>query len=89
MNNWGPAMYPIAIGHEIKWEVSLVGFDVKDFKKNDLVSFGTIHDSCGNFKYCKKEREELCRNVECLWLQLRWLCYCFTTTNFSFLPFTT
>lgn len=37
--HWGPAMFPIAPGHEIIGEVSLVGSDVKDFKKGDLVAF--------------------------------------------------
>jgi uncharacterized zinc-type alcohol dehydrogenase-like protein len=30
---WGPCNYPIAPGHEIVAEVSAVGEDVKDFKK--------------------------------------------------------
>jgi uncharacterized zinc-type alcohol dehydrogenase-like protein len=62
--HWGPAMFPIAPGHEIIGEVSLVGSDVKDFKKGDLVAFGTVRDSCGKCRYCKKDREELCRDVE-------------------------
>ena len=57
--HWGPAMFPIAPGHEIIGEVSLVGSDVKDFKKGDLVAFGTVRDSCGKCRYCKKDREEL------------------------------
>ena len=87
--NWGQAMYRIVLGHEIIWEVSFVGSDVKDFKKCALVVFGTIRDSCYNCKYCKKVREELCRKVKCLWFPLMWLWYCFTTSNFSSLPFTT
>ena len=57
---WGPAHYPIAPGHEIIGEVSLVGSDVKDFKKGDLVGFGTMRDNCGKCKYCKEGKEEIC-----------------------------
>ena len=43
---WGPAPYPIALGHEMVCEVSQVGSEVKDFKKGDLVGFGTQRDCC-------------------------------------------
>ena len=36
---WGPCPYPIAPGHEIVGEVSLVGKNVKDFKKGDIVGY--------------------------------------------------
>ena len=61
---WGPCNYPIAPGHEIVAEVSAVGEDVKDFKKGDLVGFGTIRDICHKCRYCKDGREELCEDVE-------------------------
>ena len=54
---WGPCMYPIAPGHEIIWEVSIVGSNVKDFKKGDLVGFGTLRDCCEKCEYCLKGKE--------------------------------
>ena len=61
---WGPAMFPLAPGHEIVAEVSQVGKDVKDYKKGDLVGFGTMRDCCHKCKYCKAGDEELCTGCE-------------------------
>ena len=58
---WGPCKYPIAPGHEIIGEVSLVGKDVKDFKKGEVVGFGVMRDCCEKCKFCKKGKEHLCR----------------------------
>ena len=58
---WGPCKYPIAPGHEIIGEVSLVGKDVKDFKKGEIVGFGVMRDCCEKCKFCKKGKEHLCR----------------------------
>jgi uncharacterized zinc-type alcohol dehydrogenase-like protein len=80
---WGPCNYPIAPGHEIVAEVSAVGEDVKDFKKEDLVGFGTIRDICHKCKYCKDGREELCEDEEetlYLWNSLGMICQSFTTS---------
>ena len=57
---WGPCQYPIAPGHEIVGEVSFVGSDVKDFKRGEIVGFGTMRDCCENCKFCKKGKENLC-----------------------------
>lgn len=59
-SEWGPAKYPIAPGHEIIAEVSMVGEDVKDFKKGDLVAFGTLRDCCDECVNCKAGRENIC-----------------------------
>ena len=61
---WGPAPYPIALGHEMVCEVSQVGSEVKDFKKGDLVGFGTQRDCCDKWKWCLRGEEEVCPNVQ-------------------------
>ncbi len=63
-SEWGPAKYPIAPGHEMVAEVSLVGSEVKDFKKGDLVGFGTRRDCCEKCDYCLQGRENLCTDVK-------------------------
>ena len=50
--------------HEIVAEVSEVGSEVKDYKKGDLVGFGTMRDCCHKCKYCKAGDEELCTGCE-------------------------
>ena len=57
---WGPTTFPIAPGHEIIAEVSQVGSEVKNFKKGDLVGFGTMRDCCGKCENCKEGKEEIC-----------------------------
>ena len=54
---WGPCPYPLAPGHEIVGEVSLLGKNVK----------GTIRDCCDNCKYCLSGRENLCRTPPNTW----------------------
>ena len=63
-SEWGPAKYPIAPGHEMVGEVSLVGSEVKDFKKGDLVGFGTRRNCCEKCDYCLQGRENLCTDVK-------------------------
>ena len=45
-------------------EVSKVGSEVKDFKKGDLVGFGTQRDSCDKCKWCLRGEEEVCPDVK-------------------------
>ena len=61
---WGPCQFPLAPGHEIVAEVSEVGSDVKNYKKGDLVGFGTLRDACEKCRFCKIGQEELCRDVK-------------------------
>lgn len=61
---WGKCPFPLVPGHEMVGEVSLVGSDVKDFKKGDLVGFGTLRQACSKCKVCKEGRENLCQNCD-------------------------
>ena len=59
-----PVCIQLLLGHEIIGEVSKVGSNVKDFKKGDLVGFGTLRDACEKCRFCKNGQEELCRDVK-------------------------
>ena len=61
---WGPCPYPLSPGHEIVGEVSLVGKNVQDFKKGDIVGFGSMRDCCEQCKFCLTGKEHLCRNSD-------------------------
>ena len=61
---WGPCPYPISPGHEIVGEVSLVGKNVQDFKKGDIVGFGSMRDCCEKCKDCLTGKEHLCRSSD-------------------------
>ena len=61
---WGPCPYPLSPGHEIVGEVSLVGKNVQDFKKGDIVGFGSMRDCCDQCKFCLTGKEHLCRNSD-------------------------
>ena len=71
-SKWFVPKYPLAPGHEIIAEVSQVGSEVTDFKKGDLVGFGTIREICGKCKYCKQGLEELCRDADYLTYDTHW-----------------
>ena len=51
----GPCQYPLAPGHEIIAEVSEVGSEVKNYRKGDLVGFGTLRMHVKNVVFVKKD----------------------------------
>lgn len=60
---WGNyKYYPIAPGHEIIGEVSIIGSKVTEFKKGDLVGFGTRRYFCGHCSACSRGIEPACEN---------------------------
>jgi len=72
---WGPCKYPISPGHEVVGEVSLVGKNVQDFKKGDIVGFGCMRDRCDKCKYCLTGKETLCRDKADFVLDTYWTGY--------------
>ena len=61
-SEWGPANYPVAVGHEIAGIVREVGPDVTKFKVGDRVGVGCMVDSCGECEYCLAGEEQVCSN---------------------------
>ena len=60
---WGQLHIPKP-GHEVVCEVSQVGANIKDFKKGDLLGFGTQRDSCDKCKWCLNGQEEVCTQIQ-------------------------
>ncbi|MBN9351934.1 MAG: zinc-dependent alcohol dehydrogenase family protein [Chitinophagaceae bacterium] len=54
---------PLIPGHEIVGTVVTTGSDVKNFKEGDLVGVPWMGYTCGNCKYCKAGKENLCVNT--------------------------
>ncbi len=54
---------PLILGHEVSGEVIRTGEDVKSFKKGDRVIINN-NLNCGECKYCKFGRENLCSNLD-------------------------
>ena len=59
-SQWGPAMYPLAPGHEVIGVVDQIGANVTNYKRGDKVAFGTLRDCCETCKYCTMNKEPLC-----------------------------
>jgi propanol-preferring alcohol dehydrogenase len=55
--------FPLVPGHEIVGIVVKKGSLVNTLKQNDLVGIPWLGYTCGECKYCKKERENLCENA--------------------------
>ncbi|MFN8045552.1 MAG: NAD(P)-dependent alcohol dehydrogenase [Dermatophilaceae bacterium] len=59
-DEWGPAHYPIVVGHEIAGTVAAVGSTVTRVKVGDRVGVGCLVDSCGECESCKDGQEMFC-----------------------------
>ena len=55
------AKYPVALGHEIIAEISMIGLEVKNLKKGDLIGFGTTRSTCDNCNFCNSGKENICK----------------------------
>lgn len=59
-NEWGPAHFPLSVGHEIAGVVSAVGSGVTKWKVGDRVGVGCLVDSCGECEQCLAGFENHC-----------------------------
>ena len=61
-NEWGPAHFPLAVGHEIAGVVEAVGSAVSDWAVGDRVGVGCLVNSCGTCEQCTSGFENCCLN---------------------------
>ena len=57
---WGPAHFPLTVGHEIAGTVVEVGDEVTRHSVGDRVGVGCLVDSCGQCEPCKDGMEMFC-----------------------------
>ena len=57
---WGPAHFPLTVGHEIAGTVLEVGDEVTRHAVDDRVGVGCLVDSCGECEPCKDGMEMFC-----------------------------
>jgi len=59
-SEWGPATYPIVVGHEIAGVVTAVGPQVTRHAVGDRVGVGCMVDSCRACENCERGLEQYC-----------------------------
>jgi len=59
-----PPKLPVILGHQPVGYVEKVGVNVKRFKVKDRAGGTWLYSSCGICKYCKSERENLCKDFK-------------------------
>ncbi|MEP6629186.1 MAG: NAD(P)-dependent alcohol dehydrogenase [Lapillicoccus sp.] len=57
---WGPATYPLVVGHEIAGVVAEVGSEVTKHQVGDRVGVGCMVNSCRECRYCLAGEEQFC-----------------------------
>jgi propanol-preferring alcohol dehydrogenase len=55
-----PASFPIILGHQAVGTVSKLGAGVEQYAVGDRVGIAWIYSACGNCKFCKSGKENLC-----------------------------
>jgi propanol-preferring alcohol dehydrogenase len=55
---------PLVMGHEIVGEAAELGLNVKDFKIGERIGVPWLGWTCGECKFCKSGRENLCDNAK-------------------------
>ena len=61
-NEWGPAHFPLTVGHEIAGVVESVGSAVSRWQVGDRVGVGCLVNSCGTCEQCRAGFENFCLN---------------------------
>ncbi|MGM1029886.1 MAG: NAD(P)-dependent alcohol dehydrogenase [Actinomycetota bacterium] len=61
-DEWGPAPFPLTVGHEIAGIVEAVGDAVTRHAVGDRVGVGCMVDSCGECEQCLADEEQDCLN---------------------------
>ncbi len=56
--------FPIVPGHEVVGKVDEVGPGVERFAKGDRVGVPWVYSSCGECRFCRSGRENLCENLK-------------------------
>ncbi|NCT92444.1 NAD(P)-dependent alcohol dehydrogenase [Cellulomonas sp. APG4] len=59
-SEWGPAPYPLVVGHEIAGVVAEVGSQVTKHAVGDRVGVGCMVDSCRECAQCERGLEQYC-----------------------------
>ncbi|MCQ9352066.1 NAD(P)-dependent alcohol dehydrogenase [Corynebacterium sp. 153RC1] len=59
-SEWGPAHYPLTVGHEIAGVVQAVGSQVSKWQVGDRVGVGCLVNSCGECEQCLAGFENHC-----------------------------
>lgn len=60
-SEWGPANYPVVVGHEIAGTVAEVGSAVTKHAVGDRVGVGCMVNSCGECEACLAGQQQYCR----------------------------
>ena len=55
-----PRKFPIILGHEAAGEIAAVGQEVRDLVEGDRVALCYYNNTCGNCRFCRTGRENLC-----------------------------
>lgn len=55
---------PLVLGHEIVGSIARLGEEVRGFKVGDRVGIPWLGWTCGECRFCRSERENLCENAQ-------------------------
>lgn len=59
-----PPHFPIIPGHQVVGYVNRIGAKTERFRPGDRVGVAWINSACGNCRYCRSDRENLCADFQ-------------------------